>query len=71
MGAQYFLFYIILSNCLSNLSVKIKTRTFDRLSFMFVKRCVVVKNVSVKERHFSDNLIQTSDRDNCYTQRGH
>ena len=39
-------------------SIKIKITTFDRLGFVFVQRCVVVKDVSVKERHFSDNPIQ-------------
>ena len=34
------------------LSNKIKITTFDRLGFMFLQRCVVVKDVSVKERHF-------------------
>ena len=38
-------------------SIKLKNTTFDRLGFMFVYRCVVVKHVSVKERHFPDNLI--------------
>ena len=38
-------------------SIKIKTTTSDKLGFMFVQRCVVVKDVSVRERHFSDNLI--------------
>ena len=32
-------------------SIKIKITTFDRLFF------IVVKHVSVKERHFSDKLI--------------
>ena len=32
-------------------SIKIKITTFDRLGFMFLQRCVVVKDVSVKERH--------------------
>ena len=33
-------------------SIEMKITTFDRLGFMFVQRCVVVK-----EKHFSDNLI--------------
>ena len=41
-------------------SIKIKITMFDRLGFMFVQRCVVVKDASVKKRHFSDNLIHTS-----------
>ena len=39
--------------------IEIKITTFDKLGFMFVYRCVVVKDVPVKERHFSDNLIDT------------
>ena len=38
-------------------SIKIKITAFDRLGFMLVQRCVVAKDVSVKERHFLDNLI--------------
>lgn len=37
--------------------IKIKNTTFDRSGFMFVQRCVAVKDASVKERHFPDNLI--------------
>ena len=40
-------------------SIKIKITTLDRLGFMFVQKCIV-KDVSVKERHFSDNLICTN-----------
>ena len=36
-------------------SIEIRITTFDRLGFMFVQRCIVVKDVYVKERHFSDN----------------
>ena len=38
-------------------SIKIKITTFDKLGFVFVRRCVVVKDVSVKESYFSGNLI--------------
>ena len=38
-------------------SIKIKSTTFDKLGFTFVQSCIVVKHVSVKERHFPDNLI--------------
>ena len=55
MGAQHFPFYIILSNPFC--SIKIKITTFDRLGFMFVQRCVVLKYVSVKERDFSGKRI--------------
>ena len=41
-------------------SIKIKITTFDRLAFMFVQRCIVVKDVSVKERHFPDNRKRAS-----------
>ena len=38
-------------------SIKIKITTFDRLGFTFAQRYVVVKDVSVKGRHISANLI--------------
>ena len=38
-------------------SIKMKITTFDRLGFMFVYKQVVVKDVSVKERHFLHNII--------------
>ena len=58
----YFPFYIILSRITYDpfCSIKLKITTFDRLGLMFVQRCVVVEDekcLSVKERHFSDNLI--------------
>ena len=35
---------------------KLKITTFDRLGFTFVERCIVVKDVSVKERHPIENV---------------
>ena len=52
---RFILFYRIIYDPFY--SIKIKITTFDRLDFMLVRRCIVVKNVSVKERHLSDNLI--------------
>ena len=42
-------------------SIKIKITAFDRLGFMFVRCifCIVVIDVSIKERHFADDLIHT------------
>ena len=53
---RFVLFYRI--TCDSFCSIKLEITTFDRLDFTFVQRCVVVKDVSVKERHSLDNLIQ-------------
>ena len=47
---HFILFYPITYD--SFCSVKIKITTFDGLGFMFVQRCIVVKDVSVKERQF-------------------
>ena len=52
---RFILFYRITYDPLS--SIKIKITMFDRLGFMFVQRCIVAKDMSVKEKHFSDNLI--------------
>ena len=56
MDAQhYYLFYRITYD--PSCSIKIKITTFDRLGFVFVQRCVAVKDLSVKEKDFPDNLI--------------
>ena len=52
---RFILFYQIMYDLFC--SIKIKITTFNRLGFMFVQRCVDIKDVYVKERHFSDNLI--------------
>ena len=38
-------------------SIKIKITTFDKLGFLFVQRRAIIKDMSVKERHLSDNII--------------
>ena len=48
IDAQYFLFYIVLSNRALFCSIRIKSATFDGLGFTFVK-----------ERRLPDNLIAT------------
>ena len=53
--SRFILFYRI--TCDPFCSIKVKITTFDRLGFMFVLRCIVVKDGCVKERHFLDYLI--------------
>ena len=56
-------FYIILLRITYDpfCSIEIKITTFDGLGLAFVYRCIVVKDVSVKEGHFSDNPMLPSD----------
>ena len=56
----FILFYRITYD--SFCSIKIKITTFDWLGFMPVSRYVVVEHVSVKERHFPDKLILSSEK---------
>ena len=51
MNTQHFPFYIILSNYVDPFcSIKIKITTFDRLGFMLVQRCIVVKDAKDTSR---------------------
>ena len=59
MDTQHFPFYIILSNYLISI---LFYQNKDHKGFMFVQRCIVVKDVSVKERNFPDNLIQLENK---------
>ena len=54
IDAQRLLFYIILSNYVRSI---LFCRDKRRLGFTFVRRCIVVRNMFAKERHFPDNLI--------------
>ena len=38
-------------------SVEIKTATFHRLGFTFVRMCIIVKNTFAKERNFLDTFV--------------